>query len=95
MYILDFVDGLGGIGNLVVDDGVHFAGDVVLGDRVLLGDVDGFGSDIDSAERLEDGDDEFPAGPNDVAELTHGIHNAALIFVDLLKTHKNEDKNKW
>lgn len=91
--ILDFVDSFARIGHLVIDHSVHFAGDVVFGNGILLGDVDGFGANVDFAERLENGDDNFPTWANDVAESTHGIDDATLIFVDLFKGNKDEKNN--
>jgi len=92
--IFNFVDGFGRISDFVVDDSVHFAGDVVASNGILFGNIDGFGADVDFAERLEDGDDEFPAWGNDVAESTHGVNHATLIFVDLLEGDKDQKNNE-
>lgn len=92
--IFDFVDGFGGIGDFVVDHRVHFAGHVVFGDCVLLGDVDGLGTNIDFAETLKNRDDQFPPGGDDIAKATHGINYAALVFVDLFEGDEDDENNQ-
>lgn len=87
--IFNLVDCHGRIRDFVVDHGVDFAGDVVFGNRVLLGNVDGFGADIDFAEGLENRDDELPSWVNDITEFAHGVDDSALIFVDLFE--RDED----
>ncbi len=89
--VFDFVNGLCCIRHFVVYDGVHFAGDVVPRDSVLLGDVDGFGADVDFAEGLKEGDDQFPAGADDIGEATHRVDDPTLVFIDLLEGGEEED----
>jgi len=83
--ILNFVDGFTSIGDFVVNNGIHFAGNVVFGDGFLFGDVDGLGSDIDLTESLKDGPDQAPTGSDDTSEATHGVNDATFIFVNLFE----------
>jgi len=92
--IFDFVDSLPRVDDFVVDDSVHFAGHVVFGDCVLFGDIDRFGTDVDFAERLEDGDDNLPSWSDDVAKFTHGVDDPALVLVDLFERDQDKKNNE-
>lgn len=93
--VLDLVDGHGRVADFVVDDGVDFAANVVFGDSILFGDVNRLGTDINLAERLKDRDDQFPPRVNDIAEFTHGIDYATLVFVDLFERDEDKKNNDW
>ncbi len=54
--ILNLINSFAGVGYFVVDNRIHFAGHIVFGDGILLGDIDSFGADINFAERLKNGD---------------------------------------
>lgn len=91
--VLDLVDGFAGVGYFVVDNGVHFATNIIFGNGILLGDIDRFGTNINFVERLKDGDNQFPARTQDIAKFAHGIDDTTLVFVDLLERDQNDKDN--
>jgi len=93
-HVLDLVDGFAGVDDFVVNNGVHFAGNVVAGDGFLFGDVNGFGADVDFSKVLVDGPDQMPSGFKQAGVAAHGVDDSSFVLVDLFEEGKDEDKNK-
>ena len=58
----DLDDGVLGVDDAEVDDGVDLDGDVVAGDALLAGDVHRHGAQVDVDHAVDDGQDDEEAG---------------------------------
>lgn len=77
-----FEDGLLGVDDAGIDDGVDIDGDVVAGDDFLLGDVHWGGADVDLEHFIDVRDDNAKARVQGAGIATETEDDAAFVLVD-------------
>src|SRR5262249_60510266 len=77
----DLDDGLAGIDDAEVNDGVHFDGDVVARDHILLRHAEHDDPQVHLAHALHDRIDEHQARSLDAPEASQREHHGALVLV--------------
>jgi len=85
---------LGRIQNLVVDHGVDTYGDVVFGDRLLVGHVHRLYADVHFDHALEDRDEYLPPRLPCCGVLSHREDDASFVLVHLPDEREDEDDGR-